>query len=297
MSRNAVWSLYAVLVLIWSSTWVSIKIGLEDLPPLFGAGIRFALAGLLLLAGAALWRRPLRTDVLLAVVLGVLPFAVTYGLIYWAEQYIPSGLTAVLFGMLPLYVALLAAVALPSEPLRARVLAGIGIAIGGLALAFGESLELGHEDLALLAAIAVVVSPIASAAGNVAIKRRPAETDPVALNGWAMLLAGVMLLVVSAVAESWGETAWTVESIGSIVYLAAFGTAFSFVSLTVLLRELPAVTVSFISVLIPFGALVFGAVLEDEVVTGTAVAGAALVAAGIAVAQWPARRGAEVAAR
>jgi drug/metabolite transporter (DMT)-like permease len=297
VSRNAVWSLYAVLVLIWSSTWVSIKIGLEDLPPLFGAGIRFALAGLLLLAGAALWRRPLRTDVLLAVVLGVLPFAVTYGLIYWAEQYIPSGLTAVLFGMLPLYVALLAAVALPSEPLRARVLAGIGIAIGGLALAFGESLELGHEDLALLAAIAVVVSPIASAAGNVAIKRRPAETDPVALNGWAMLLAGVMLLVVSAVAESWGETAWTVESIGSIVYLAAFGTAFSFVSLTVLLRELPAVTVSFISVLIPFGALVFGAVLEDEVVTGTAVAGAALVAAGIAVAQWPARRGAEVAAR
>ena len=110
MSRTLVWGLYALLVLVWSSTWVTIKIGLEDLPALLGAGIRFALAGAGLLAYAALRRRPLGTDRLLATVLGVLPFATTYGLIYWAEQHIPSGLTAILFGVLPLYVALLAAV-------------------------------------------------------------------------------------------------------------------------------------------------------------------------------------------
>ena len=289
MPRSVVWSVYAVLVLIWSSTWVSIKIGLEDLPPLFGAGVRFGLAGVLLLGGAAIARRSLRTDPVLAIVLAVLPFATTYGLIYWAEQHVPSGLAAVLFGVLPLYTALLAAVVLPDEPLHARLLAGIGIAIAGLALAFNESLELGDDELAGIAALAVVVSPIASAVGSMTIKRRGATLDALVVNGWGMLGAGVLLLVASAPAEDWGDVAWTTEAIGSILYLALLGTAFTFVGLTLLLREMTAVATSFISVCIPFGALAFGAALEDEVVTGTAVLGAALVAAGIAVAMWPRR--------
>jgi drug/metabolite transporter (DMT)-like permease len=291
VARSVVWSIYGVLVLVWSSTWVSIKIGLEDLPPLFGAGVRFALAGVLLLAYAAATSRPLRTDALLAGIMGVLPFATTYGLIYWAEQHVPSGLAAVLFGVLPLYTALIASVVLPDEPLRTRLLIGIGIAIAGLALAFNESLELGDDELAGLAAVAVVVSPLASAIGSVSIRRRGAKTDALVLNGWAMLGAGALLLVVSAPAEDWGTVAWTGEAVGSILYLALLGTAFTFVGLTLLLREMTVVATSFISVLIPFGALAFGAALEDEVVTGTALIGAGLVAAGIAVAQWPRRIG------
>ena len=291
MSRAVVWSVYAVLVLIWSSTWVSIKNGLEDLPPLCGAGVRFGLAGVLLLGGAALARRSLRTDPVLAVVLGLLPFATTYGLIYWAEQHIPSGLAAVLFGVLPLYTALLAAVALPDEPLRARLLVGIGIAIAGLALAFNESIELGDDELAGIAAVAVVLSPVASAIGSVAIKLRGSALDALVVNGWAMLGAGVLLLATSAPTETWSDAAWTAEAIGSILYLALLGTAFTFVGLTLLLREMTAVATSFISVLIPFGALGFGALLEDEVVTRTALLGAGLVAAGIAVAMWPRRIG------
>ena len=284
MPRSVVWSLYAFLVLIWSSTWVAIKIGLDDLPPLFGAGIRFALAGLVLLGGAALARRSLRTDARLATILAVLPFALTYGLVYWAEQHITSGLTAVLFGMLPLYTALLAAIALPEEPLRRRLLVGIGLAIAGLALAFNESLELGDDELAGVAALAAVLSSLPSAIGSVSIKLRGAALDALVLNGWAMLAAGVVLLAASAPSEDWGAAAWTAESIGSIAYLALLGTAATFVGLTLLLREMTAVATSFISVLIPFGALAFGALLENEVVTGTAILGAALVAAGIAVA-------------
>jgi drug/metabolite transporter (DMT)-like permease len=285
-----VWSLFAVLVLIWSSTWVSIKIGLRDVPPLLGAGVRFALAGAGLLAWQAARRRPLGTDAVLAATLALLPFATTYGLIYWAEQHVPSGLAAVLFGALPLYVALLAAALLPGEPLRARLLVGIAVAIGGLALAFRESVELGDDELAGLAAAAIAVSPICSAIGNVAIKRRAGELDAVALNGWAMLAAGGVLLVAGAPFEDWGQAAWTPAAIGSILHLAVLGTAFTFVTLTILLRELPAVTVSFISLLLPFGALAFGAALEDEPVTGAAVAGAALVAGGILVAQLRTRR-------
>ncbi|HET9740079.1 MAG TPA: DMT family transporter [Solirubrobacteraceae bacterium] len=292
MSRAVVWSLYAGLVLIWSSTWVVIKIGLEDVPPLLGAGIRFAVAGAGLLVAARLLGRSLRTDVALAAILGTLPFAAAYGLIYWGEQYVPSGLAAVLFGVMPLYSATIASLALADEPLHPRLLAGIAVAIGGLALAFGESLALGDAEWALLAAIACALAPLASAVGNVAIKRRGAALDAVVLNGWAMLGGGLLLLVASAPSEDWASAAWTGQAVGSIAYLAAIGSALTFVTLTILLRELPAVTMSYITLLLPFGALAFGAALYDERVTVAAVAGALLVACGLAVAQWPRRRAA-----
>jgi len=290
VSRPLVWTLYAACVLVWSSTWVVIAVGLEDIAPFFGAGIRFALAGAGLLVVAAATGRPLRTDFVLSATVGLLPFATTYGLIYWAEQYVTSGLTSVLFGVLPLYVALLAAATLPEEPLRPRLLIGVGVALAGLVVAFSESLDLGSGEHTALAALAVILSPLASAVGNVAIKKRGAKLDPLVMNGWAMVGGGIVLLLVSAPTEDWGATVWSPESIGSILYLAALGTGFTFVTLTVLLRELPAVTVSFISMIIPFGALALGALIRDEPVTALAVGGALLVVAGIAVAQLPVRR-------
>ena len=295
MARSVVVTLYALLVVIWSSTWVAIKIGLEDLPPLLGAGIRFAFAGVVLLALARVMGRPLRTDARLAGVLALLPFAAAYGLIYWGEQYVPSGLAAVLFGVMPLYSALLASVALSGEPLRARLLAGIALALAGLSIAFGETLELGDSRYGLAAALACAAAPLASASGNVAIKRRGGALDAIVLNGWAMLAGGVLLLAASAPAEAWDVT-WSGQAVGSIAYLALIGSAVPFVTLTVLLRQLPAVTVSYITLLLPFGALAFGAALYDERVTPPAVAGAALVACGLLVAQWPGRKRVELSA-
>jgi drug/metabolite transporter (DMT)-like permease len=297
MPRGVVWALYAMLVLIWSSTWVAIKIGLEDTPPLLGAGVRFSVAGAGLLLVAAALRRSLRTDVVLATLLGLLPFAFSYGLIYWGEQYVPSGLAAVLFGVMPIYVALLAAGLLKDEPVSGRLLAGVAIAVGGLVLAFSESLALGDGERAALGAAACLLAPMASAVGNVAIKRRGQRLDAVVLNGWAMLGGGLVLLVVALAGEDVGTAAWTVQALGAIAYLAVLGSAVSFVVLTLLLRELPAVTMSFIALLLPLGALAFGAVLYDEAITALALSGAGLVGAGIAVAQWPARRPAALAAR
>ncbi len=296
MPRGVVWGLYAMLVLIWSSTWVAIKIGLEDTPPLLGAGVRFSLAGAGLLLVAAALRRSLRTDAVLAALLGLLPFAFSYGLIYWGEQYVPSGLAAVLFGVMPIYVAVLAAGLLKDEPVSGRLLAGVAIAVGGLVLAFSESLALGHGERAALGAAACLVAPMASAAGNVAIKRRGEGLDAIVLNGWAMLGGGLVLLAVALAGEDVGAAAWTAQALGAIAYLAVLGSAVSFVVLTLLLRELPAVTMSFIALLLPLGALAFGALLYGEAITALALGGAGLVGAGIAVAQWPARRGVPLAA-
>ena len=287
--------LYGLLVLIWSSTWVGIKIGLEDAPALLGAGVRFALAGVVLLIVAAVQRRSLRTDWVLTGVLALAPFAFAYGLVYWGEQYVPSGLAAVLFGVLPLYTALIGAVLLPDEPLRAPLLVGVLIAIAGLALAFLESIELGAAEKAAIGATALALSPLGAAVGGIAQKLRAAELDAVVLNGWAMLLGGLLLLAVSAVGEDWGEFAWTAESVGSILYLAIFGSAITFVTLTVLLRHISAMAVAFLAMLLPFGALIFGAALYDESITVRAVGGAVLVAAGLFVAQSSRRRRAEEA--
>jgi len=281
--------MYGLLVLIWSSTWVAIKIGLEDCPPLLGAGVRFALAGLVLLVIAAVQRRPLGTDWLLAAVLALAPFAFAYGLVYWGEQYVPSGLAAVLFGILPLYTALLATVLLPDEPLRAPLLVGVLIGIGGLSLAFLESVELGSAEKAALGASALALAPLGAALGSISQKRRAGRLDAVALNGWAMLVGGLLLLPASALSEDWGDFVWSAESVGSIAYLALFGSAIAFVTLTVLLRHISAMAMSFLAMLLPFGALLFGAALYDESITVRAVAGALLVATGLGIAQWSRR--------
>jgi drug/metabolite transporter (DMT)-like permease len=290
--RSAVTGLYLGLVIIWSSTWVAIKIGLEDCPPLLGAGIRFAFAGLVLLAFAAVSGRSLRTDGRLAATLALMPFALAYGLVYWGEQHIPSGLAAVLFGVLPLYTAFLGAVLLPDQPLRARLVVGILIAIGGLALAFAESAASGDPELALAGAAALAVAPLGASVGNISLKLRGGELDAVTLNGWGMLGGGVLLLAASGIGESWAEAAWTAESVGSIAYLALIGSAVPFVALTVLLRHISAQATSFLAMLLPFGALVFGATLYSEAITLRALGGAALVAVGLLIAQGlPARKG------
>ncbi len=99
-----------------------------------------------------------------------------------------------------------------------------------------------------------------------------------------MLGGGLLLLATSAPTEDWGTATWTASAIGSIAYLAAVGSALTFVTLTILLRELPAVTMSYITLILPFGALVFGAALYDETITLAAVGGATLVASGLTLA-------------
>jgi drug/metabolite transporter (DMT)-like permease len=273
-------ALYALLVLVWSSTWVAIKFGLEDCPPLLGAGLRFGAAGLLLLAIAVLRRSPLRTDWRLAGVLALFPFALAYGLVYWGEQSIPSGLAAVLFGALPLYTALLGSVVLPDAPLRRHVVAGIAVAIAGLALAFAET-----AGSALAGTAALALAPVAGSVGAVSIKRRGGRPDAVVLNGWGMLGGGVALLCASALSERWAGARWTAESLASIAYLAVIGSALAFVAMTVLLLHVSAQSVSFIYLLLPFGALAFGAALYGEALSARAVAGAALVSLGLLVAR------------
>jgi drug/metabolite transporter (DMT)-like permease len=185
----------------------------------------------------------------------------------------------------PLYTALVGAVVLPDAPLTGRLIAGIVLAIGGLALAFTESVRLGGSSLAFAGAGAVAVAPVGIAIGSVSVERRMDTVEAFALNGWAMLIGGVSLLAVSATHEPWRGLAWTPASVSSIVYLAAVGSAFGFVAMTTLLRRVKALAMSCIQLIVPFGALGLGALFYGEPIGARAVAGAALVSVGFVVVQ------------
>ena len=162
------------------------------------------------------------------------------------------------------------------------------LALGGLALAFVESLELGSEDRARYRRRRGRAPSLGSSAalGNVALKRRARRASTqIVLNGWGMLVGGALLLAASAGTEDWGDAVWSAKALGSILYLAVIGSAVAFVTLTILLRAMSAQASSFIALMIPFGALIFGAVLYSEPITGRSVAGAALVVAGLLAAR------------
>ena len=183
--------------------------------------------------------------------LALAPFAFAYGLVYWGEQYVPSGLAAVLFGIMPLYTALLAGVAAAGRA-AARAAPARGADRDRRARArLPRERRARAAEKAALGAAALALAPLGAAVGSISQKRRGAELDAVVLNGWAMLVGGLLLLLVSALGEDWGDFVWSAESVGSIAYLALFGSAIAFVTLTVLLRHISALAISFLAMLLP----------------------------------------------
>ena len=277
----------ALLISIWGTTWSVIRIGLTGIPPLTGVALRFALAGVLLwgLALAMGLRGPrLRAPLALWWTHGLLSFGVSYGLVYWAEQWVPSGLAAVLFATFPLFVALLAHFFLPGERLRPLAAAGLALGVLGVALVFSEDFAaLGGPRVAFAGAV-MLLSPFASALAQVAIKKWWAHVHPVPLNAGAMVLAGAVMGLLAAFVERGRPVRFTGPAVGSLLYLTLLGTAVAFSLYFWLLRHMSATGLSLIAYAIPVVAMAVGAALFREPVTARVVSGAGLVIAGTALA-------------
>ncbi|HEV3410659.1 MAG TPA: DMT family transporter, partial [Chthoniobacterales bacterium] len=168
---------YVVLCVVWSSTWLAIKIGLNDLPPISYVGIRFLIAFLVLVA-VSIGRVPLlprtREDWLLLGFTGVIMFALNYGLLFWGELHVSSGLAAVLQATIPVFGMLFAHWLLPAEPLRWQQLGGALLAIAGIALICGRLF--GHHGmLAFWGGLGIALGGAGAAFSNVLLKRRALE--------------------------------------------------------------------------------------------------------------------------
>ena len=277
---------FLLLTLVWGTTWAVIRVGLAGIPPFTGVALRFAIAGGLLLAiaprlGVTFGRS--RRELGLWASNALLSFCVSYSVVYWSEQYIPSGLTAVLFATNPLFVAAIAHVALPGERLSPAAAAGLLLGFAGVAVIFSDDLALLGGGRVREAALVMLVSPAVSALSTVAIKRWGHGMHPLSLSAVPMLLCAVVMGPVAVVAESGAPVVLDGRSIGALLYLALFGSALTFTVYYWLLARVSATRASLISYLIPIVAVALGAVLFDEPVRLRLLLGSALVLAGVAV--------------
>lgn len=282
--RLAVGLTVAVLCAIWGSTWLVIKTGLRDLPVLSGAALRFSLAALVLAAIApALGRREGggRPPRWLALCMGTLNFAISYGVVYVAETVLPSGLASVLWAVFPLLTAAVGHHVLRGERLGARQWAGSALALVGVGVLFATDLR-GIGLHAVGAGALLLISPLAAAVGQVVIKRHGAAYSATLLNRDAMFVGAAILWLAALPFESLADARWTATAIGSVLYLAVFGTAVTFGLYYWLLRFVAANRLSLIAYLTPAIALWLGWAVADEPLSGTTVAGSALILIGIA---------------
>jgi drug/metabolite transporter (DMT)-like permease len=277
---------FLLLTLIWGTTWAAIRLGLEGIPPLTGVALRFGIAGTLLLV-LMLWLgvRPSwsRAEVGLWAVNGLLSFTASYTIVYWAEQHIPSGLTAVLFATYPLLVALTAHVVLPAERLGWTAAGGILLGLAGVAIIFSDDLHLlGGADVRK-AALVMLLSPLVSALATVAVKRWGTGIHPFSLTAVPMLLTAGIVGVLALVFERNAAVVFDVKSVGALLYLAVLGSAVTFTVYYWMLARAPATRVALIAYTIPVVAVAVGALLFQEPVRPRIVVGGALVLIGVAV--------------
>jgi drug/metabolite transporter (DMT)-like permease len=283
--------LFALICLIWGSTWLVIKIGLDGMPPFLGAGLRFLLATLLVGLVLAARRKRLhltRDDKICVLSLGLLVFWIDYAAVYWAELRISSGLTAIIFSTMPLMASLLSAYWTRSETLTGRKVAGIIVGILGTALLFWPHEHLGYQQtLGMLAALGGCLS---ATINLVTMKKYGHKSDPFVLNFFGMGLGTACLLVMSATLEDWHNVVWTRSNVLAIVYLSVFGSVIAFSSYYYLIKKMDATVVSLSTLIIPIVALILGRAFLGETVTPLAVAGIVTILAGVAIAILPSVR-------
>jgi drug/metabolite transporter (DMT)-like permease len=272
--------------LIWGTTWAAIRLGLEGLPPFTGVALRFLVAGTLLLGLVPVFRVRFswsRCEIGLWLLNGLLAFSGSYTVVYWAEQYIASGLAAVLFATYPLFVAGLAHFALPAERLTARATSGVLLGFVGVAVIFSDDLRaLGGESVRAVALV-FLVSPIVSAIATVAVKRWGAGIHPLSLTAVPMLLTGIVVGSLALVFERHVPLVLDLRSLGALLYLAVMGSAVTFTVYYWTLSHAPATRVALIAYTIPIVAVAVGALAFGEPITGKVLAGGALVLAGVAI--------------
>jgi len=275
---------WVTLCVVWSSTWLAIKIGLRDLPPISFVAIRFFIAIIVLLA-VSLGRTSLlprgRNDYVVLAVTGILMFAVNYTLLFWAELHVSSGLAAVLQATIPIFGMIFAHSMLPDEPLRLQKLAGAIIALGGVTVICGRLLGF-NGSLAFWGGVAVVVGAASAAFANVLVKARSMQLAPAMLAAWQMIFGVAPLLVLGfAVDGNPLRFHWTPMSVFCLLYLAFIGSALTFLLLYWLLPRLTVAQLQSISLITPPGAVMLGWLLGGETFPLSSLLGAVLVLAGV----------------
>lgn len=275
---------WLILCLIWGTTWFFIKIGLEDLPPITFAAARFILALLILAFIIYFQKIPLpqtRREWKLMALTGILQFSVNYSLVFWSEQYISSGLAAVLQAMITVFGLILAWIHLPDEKVTGLKIAAVLMGIAGVATIFIEQLHI-NSVMAFVGCVAIVVGAYAGAQASILVKAKGANLHPASML-FAQMLFGILPVIIYAVVREGNPFLfnWSGKAIFSVFYLTILGTIAAFWLYYWLLNRVESTKAMTISLVTPLIAVVMGAIFLGEKLPPQTVFGGILILAGI----------------
>ena len=284
--RFRVWLAFITISTVWGTTWFAIRIGLQNVPPFFSAGIRCCLAAVVLFSllrfrGGVIPTSHIAWKVYAS--LGILTIGIPFALIYWGQQYIATGLCSILFGVFPIWVALLSHFLLKNEPLNVYKVTSIALGFFGVVVIFSSDIFLA-DSRGILGMLAVLVSTFLQALALVLIKKHGDPVSPMAMNFVGMAMGGALLLALSLLCESGRTVVWTWSGVASLAYLTLVGSVVTFMAYYWLLKRMDAVYLSLSSFINPLIAVLIGNVVLGEHLSSTAVAGATFVLLGMLTA-------------
>ena len=277
---------FAAIYLIWGSTFLAIRIGVREVPPFLLAAMRFFAAGALLAAWSR-WRgdaAPALKEWRSAFLLAVLVFLLNYGLVFWAEQRVPSGVTAVMMATIPAFTALSEILILKTQRLTLRLGVGLGIGLLGVAALTSRSLALGGQPVDRVGAVALVTGALAWGIASALTRILPLPSSK-SMSSAAQMLAGCVLLgLVSLIAGEWrgfdiGAVSWGAWA--ALFYMVVPGSIIAFTAYIWLIHHESPTRVGTYAYVNPVIAVILGYFLAHEALDARTALGTALVLASV----------------
>ncbi len=260
---------FATICFVWGSTFLAIRIGVHDVPPFLLAAMRFLVAGLAMFGWAIARgeRSPTRREWASVFVVALLIFVFDYGLLFWAEQRVPSGLAAVMMATIPAFTAVAEVVLLRTQQMTARLAVALLIGLAGVGVLVSPTLNLGGAPIDTAGAIALVIASMSWSLGSVLNRKLPLPA-PRPLNSGAQMLAGGVLLSVAAATlgeyHSFNPSNVSIGSWLALLYLIVAGSIVAFTAWLWLIHHESPTKVGTYTYVNPVVAVVIGYFLGNE---------------------------------
>lgn len=274
---------WGAVCLFWGTTYLAIRVGVERLPPALFAGIRFAVAGTLFL-GYLRWRGlalPKREELRDIALVGIALLVMANGSVVWAEQWVPSGLTALTVATLPFWMAGFETLLPPKTGLGLKKLLGILIGFGGLIILFAPEVRTSFDVAYFKGILALLFASCCWAAGSIYSKYRPVTTHPLMAAACQMLVAGGVLISLGAVLGEFNRIAFDLRGSLALLYLILFGSIIGYGAFVYSLSKLPATKHSMYAYINPVIAVILGWLILDERFDWGVVAATCFVLTGV----------------
>ncbi|MFZ5646492.1 MAG: EamA family transporter [Bacillota bacterium] len=277
---------YGIVCIVWGSTYLAIRIGVSDLPPALFAGVRFVLAGSLMLAYVILKKMVLpRTarELRVTATVGALLLFGANGLVVWSEQYIPSGLTALIISTIPIFVAIIDLLTPGGSRMSWKGWAGILLGFSGVALLVSP--EAGIEGVDPRGVVGVLMAAFLWASGSVYSSRNPVSGSMMAVSALQTLAGGIALCLTGIILGELPKFHLTANGAGALIYLIFAGSILGYSSFVYIIKTMPPSKASTYSYVNPVVAVVLGALILHENITLTEVLATAVILGGVIMVQ------------